>query len=438
MAGEHRDAWSLWGECSVVGHSVPRVDAAAKVTGLALSAGDLRLAGMLEAGLLRSPYPHARIVSLDVSPAFSVPGVRAVATYRDIPGRNLMGILVKDQPVLAAEKVRYVGEPIAAVAAENEEALQEGLRAIRVEFEPLPAVLSAVEALMPEAPKVHEPGNLITEARIRRGDVDRGVAEADVVVEGEYRTSYIEHAYLEPEAGVARWEPDGSITMWVSTQNPHYDRAEVAAVMGMPVNRVRVIAAVTGGGFGGKLDVSVQPYIALLAAMTRRPVRMVYTREESIACTTKRHPYIMRYRLGARADGKFTALEAELLADGGAYASYSPGVIKRAAIHAGGPYYYPHVKVSARVVYTNNPIAGAMRGFSVPQIAFACESQIDKLAKRLSMDPVHIRLINALDRGLPTLTGQVLEASVGIKHTILEAARASGWPLEVAVVGGGR
>lgn len=428
--------WSSWGECTVVGNAVPRVDAATKVCGIAPSAGDLKLPGMLVAGLVRSPHAHARITRLDVEDARRVPGVLAVLTHRDIPGSKRFGILVKDQPVLAEDKVRYVGEPIAAIAAEDEEALERGLKAVAVEYQVLPAVLSVEQAMSPDAPLVHESGNLLTEARIVRGDMERGLAEADVVVEGEYRTSYIEHAYLEPEAGLARWEPDGSLTLWVSTQNPHYDRAEVASILGMPVNRVRVVAAVTGGGFGGKLDVSVQPYIALLSAATKRPVRMVFTREESICFTTKRHPYVMRYRLGARADGRFTALEAELLADGGAYASYSPGVIKRAAIHAGGPYYYPNVRVVAKVFYTNNPIAGAMRGFSVPQIAFGCESQIDKLARVLSMDPLRLRLLNALDRGLPTLTGQVLEASVGIRQTILEAAKAAGWPVEVPVAGG--
>jgi CO/xanthine dehydrogenase Mo-binding subunit len=403
---------------------------------MAPSAGDLKMPGMLVAGLVRSPHPHARIVGIDVEDARRVPGVRAVLTCHDIPGSNRVGILVRDQAVLAEEKVRYIGEPVATLAAEDEEALELGLKAVRVDYEPLPAVLSVEEAMAPDAPQVHEGGNLLTEARIVRGDVDRGLAEADAVVEGIYRTSYIEHAYLEPEAGIARWEPDGSLTLWVSTQNPHYDRAEVAAVMAMPVNRVRVIATVTGGGFGGKLDVSVQPYIALLSAATKRPVKMVFSREESICYTTKRHPYTMRYRLGARSDGRFTALEAELVADGGAYASYSPGVIKRAAIHAGGPYYYPNVRVVAKVFCTNNPIAGAMRGFSVPQIAFGCESQIDKLARVLSIDPLHLRLINALDRGMPTLTGQVLNASVGIKRTILEAARAAGWPLEVPVGGG--
>ncbi len=427
---------SAWGECSVVGQPVPRVDGAVKVSGTALSAGDIKMPGMLLAALVRSPHPHARIARLDVEEARRVPGVRAVLTARDIPGTNRYGILVKDQLVFAEEKVRYVGEPIAAVAAEDEEALERGLLAVRVDYEPLPAVFSVEEAMAPDAPKVHEGGNLLTEARIARGDTEKGLAEADVVVESTYRTSYIEHAYLETEAGIARWEPDGSVTLWVSTQNPHYDRAEVAAVVGMPVNRVRVVATVTGGGFGGKLDLSVQPYIALLAMATRRPVKMVFSREESVCYTTKRHPYTMRYRLGARCDGRFTALEAELLADGGAYASYSPGVIKRAAIHAGGPYYYPNVKVVARVFYTNNPIAGAMRGFSVPQIAFGIESQIDKLARALSMDPLQLRFINALDRNLPTLTGQILTASVGIKQTILEAARVAGWPLEVPGRGG--
>lgn len=404
-------------EFAVLGKTVARQDALDKVLGKTKYSGDIVLPGMLYVKALRSETPHARIVRLDTSAAKALPGVHAVIDAKDVPCSNAHGIVVKDEPVLAQGKVRKIGEPLAVVAAENEAIAEAALALIEVDLEELPAVFDAEAAMLPEAPAIHEKGNVMALRKIRKGDVAGAFSRAAIIVENTYRTQMQEHAYIEPEAGVAYCEQD-TVVLMVSTQNPHFDRKEVARNLGWPVNKVRVIQAPTGGGFGGKLDISVQIILALLAAKTKRPVRFVYTREESLIATTKRHPCILRYKTAADESGRLLAVEATIIGDTGAYASYGPATLTRSAVHATGPYEVPHVKIDAYTVYTNNPTAGAMRGFGVPQVAFAHEQQMDLVALQAGISPFEVRRINALQNGSATATGQILQGSVGLLETL--------------------
>lgn len=407
-------------EFEVIGKSLRRVDVVEKALGKARFCADLSFPGMLHAKVLRSKVPHGIIKRIDVSKALQMEGVRAVLTADDVPGANNHGIILKDEPVLVKDRIRKVGDPIALVAADTLKIAEKALEAIQVEIEELEPVFDPFEAMKEDAPKLYEKGNILSTARIIKGDVEEGFRNSDVVIAQRYRTGRVEHAYIEPEVCIGKVDGD-LITVWGSTQNTHFDQKEIARNLGISINKVRVIQAVTGGGFGGKLDISAQVHVALLALKTGRPVKLVYTREESIQCSPKRHPYVIDIKTGARKDGKLMALEATIVADTGAYASYGPGVLTRGAVHITGPYEIPNVKVQGFAVYTNNPTSGAMGGFGVPQVAFAHEQQMDQLAEKLNMDPVQIRLINAFRPGSITATGQKLEHSVGIIETIKKA-----------------
>lgn len=406
-----------------VGRPAARVDAEAQVRGTALYGDDYQPAGCLHLQVVRSPHVSAEILEVDPAPALALPGIVGVLTAADVPGQNAFGIIVEDQPVFCDARARYAGDAVAAVVAESRAQAEAGARAVRVHYRPLEPLLSAEAAHRHDAPVLHPHGNLLARPAVRKGEVGRGLAEAAVVVEGTWQTQWIEHAYIEPEAGIGYREADGTITLVVSTQTPYMDRDATAKVLGVPPERIRVIQAVTGGGFGGKLDLSIQPYLALAVAKFGRPVKCAFSREESVLGTVKRHPYRTRVRLGADADGRFTAVDAEIEGDTGAYASWGPTVITRACIHATGPYVVPQFEARGLLWYTNNPPAGAMRGFSTPQVAVATEGAIDLLALELGLDPIELRLRNALRRGRATGTGQVLEGSVGLVET-LEAVRA--------------
>jgi len=410
----------------VVGKPVPRPDALAKVTGQAIFAADLYFDNMLHAKVLRSSRPHARIRRIDTSKARAIPGVVAVLTADDIPGTRTHGTVRADWPSLCWDKVCYTGDALALVAAETEAIAEEALSLIEVEYEPLPAVFSPQEALMPGAPLVHEntPGNLLKHIKVRKGDVKAGFTHADLIVEQEYHTPFIEHAYLEPEAGVAVPGPDGRITVYVGSQIPFEDRRQVAEALAIPREKVRIVQTAVGGAFGGKEDITVQIPTALLARATGRPVKLVFTREESMRVHPKRHATTIRLKVGATLDGKLTAVEATIWGDAGAYASLSEPVMTRTATHVAGPYQVPNVKIDCYTTYTNNPPAGAMRGFGVPQAIFAIESTMDILAERLGLHPLELRRRNALRVGSVTATGQLLRESVGLLETIerVEAA----------------
>lgn len=401
-----------------VGVEIPKVDALEKVLGLARYGADLSVRDPVHLKVVRSVKPHAKILKIQLDEALKIEGVERIFTARDIPGKNLIGIIAKDQPVLATDRIRCLGDPIALVAARTEEAAEKAAQRVTVLYEDLPVITNPEEALEPYAPLIHEKGNLLLEFHVVKGDVQAGFKQADVVVEETYTTTWIDHAYLEPDAGVAYVEEEGRITVICPTQNVHYDQKEVASVLGLPLERVRIIQSETGGAFGGRLDVTIQCLLALAAFHLKRPVRMVYSREEAFQVISKRHPLKIHYKSGAKKDGKLTAVEVHILGDTGAYASYGTTVAIRSAVHATGPYQVPHVKVKSQMVYTNNPWSGAMRGFGVPQVAFAHESQMDLLAKALKIDPIEMRLKNVLTAGTETATGQTLVASVGIGETL--------------------
>ncbi|MFO7600587.1 MAG: xanthine dehydrogenase family protein molybdopterin-binding subunit [Candidatus Desulfacyla sp.] len=375
---------------------------------------DLELENPLTLKVLRSTRAHARILRIDVERAAKLKGVVRIFTAADIPGKNLAGIINKDHPLLVPDKVRHVGDAVALVATESEEAAESALRAIVVTYEDLPVVHDPEEALKEGAPRIHEKGNLLFTRKIKLGDANKAFSHCAVVVEKVYRTSFLEHTYLEPDAGAGYVEDDGTLTIFASTQNPHYDHSEVVALLGVEPDRVRIIQAATGGAFGSKLDLNVQGFIGLALYHLKRPVRYVYTREEAFLATAKRHPLIINMKTGADREGRLLAMQTRILCDTGAYGSYGIAVASRAAVHATGPYKVPSVDIEALCIYTNSPFAGAMRGFGAPQMAFATESQMDLVAGELGMDPLEIRRLNALREGSTTGTGQELQASVGI------------------------
>lgn len=401
-------------DCFWIGKSVPRIGAYERVKGEAQFSADIPMDNALALKVLRSTRPHARLIFVRTERARAIPGVEGVFTWRDIPGRNSIGLITKDQPLLAQDKVRFIGESIALVAARDEQTAQQALKAIDVGYEDLPAVFSPEDAMREDAVKVHEGGNVLHRRVVRKGEPREAMAKAFVVVEGVYETSPVEHCCLEPDSAVGYMEPDGTIVIVASTQNPHYDQEEVAEVLNVEQGRVRVIQAPTGGGFGSKLDLTVQGFVGLAVYHLRRPVRIVFSREEVFFGTPKRHPLKIWMRTGADREGRLVALQARIICDTGAYASYGVAVATRAAIHAAGPYEVENVEVESLAIYTNNPISGAMRGFGVPQVAFAHESQMDLLAQELGMDRLEIRKKNALRSGSSTPTGQILGSSVGI------------------------
>ena len=401
-----------------IGIEIPRVDGLEKVLGQARFGADFFVSDSLHLKVVRSTRPHAKIINIETREAGKVEGVERVFTAKDIPGRNLIGTITKDQPVLAWDRVRYIGDPVAFVAAKTIEAAEEAAKKVAVLYEDLPSVNHPEEALKPHAPLIHENGNLLIEFHIIKGDVQEGFKEAEVIVEETYETTWVDHAYLEPDAGISFLDEEGRVTVACPTQNVHYDQKEVATFLSLPLEKVRIIQSATGGGFGGRLDITVQCLLALATFHLKRPVRIVYSREEVFQVISKRHPLKIRYRSGAKKDGRLTAVEVEILGDTGAYASYGATVGIRSAVHATGPYEIPNVKVRSRMAYTNNSWSGAMRGFGVPQMAFAHESQMELLAQAVGMGPIEIRLKNALTAGSETATGQTLMASVGIGQTL--------------------
>ena len=406
-----------------VGQPLARPDAIEKVTGQAKYTDDYTFPGMLHGATLRSAHPHARILSIDTRAALSQPGVVAVLTYKDVPGDPRHGLVENDWPVFAGGDypVRYVGDPVALVVAESEDEAHAALAHVRVEYEPLPAVTDPVSARQPDAPVLHPDrptGNLLKHIKVRQGDVEAGFAQADVIVERTYRTPMTEHAFLEPECSVgvpAGYDGEHTkLTVYVGSQIPYSDRRQVAKSLGLEDEEVRVRGTVMGGGFGGKEDIAGQIHAALAAKITNRPVKVLYTREESLRVHPKRHATIIRVKTGATRDGKLVAVEAELYGDSGAYASLGEKVMTRATTHATGPYVVANTRIDCYAMYTNNAPCGAFRGFGVTQSAFAVESNMDLLAHELGMDPIELRRINAMRVGTMTATGQHLRESVGL------------------------
>ena len=413
----------------VISRSVSPQQVIDKVTGKAQYTDDLTFPGMLFARTLRSPLPHARILAIRTDAARQLPGVHAVLTHEDVPGENLHGLVFRDWPVLCSDVVRYVGDAVAIVAADTEEIAAAALALIEVDYEPLTVVGDPKFAHSPEAPILHPnhpTGNLLKHIKVRHGDIEQGFAEADVIIEREYTTPTTEHAFLEPECAIGI--PPGilghdKLSIYVGSQIPYQDRNQIARAMGLAEEDVRVIGTLIGGGFGGKEDIAGQIHVAMLATVTGRPVKMLYTRQESLIFHPKRHATIIRIKTGAKRDGRLTAVEAELYGDGGAYASLSDKVMTRATTHATGPYHVPNARIDCYAMYTNNVPSGAFRGFGVTQSAFAVEQNMDQIAAALNIDPIELRRINAQKVGVTTATGQLLRESVGLLETIDDVER---------------
>ena len=415
-------------EDAVIGKAVRRIDAPSKVSGRLRYAADMTMPGMLHVQVLRSPHAHARVVSIDTTAAEAMDGVESVITCADVPGIDGFGVFVNDQPIMARDKVRYVGEAVVAVAAEDPLVAARAVAAIKVTYEALPAVFDPDEAMRAGAPVLHEyaPDNITKHIPIRVGDAEKGFAESDLVVEETYSTQAIEHAYLEPEAGLAYVDHDGVVTIVSPDQNVTHHRHMLARIIAKPISKVRFIMSPVGGGFGGKEDMIYQGMLALLAMKTQRPVRLVFTREESIISTAKRHPSRTTLRMGLMKDGRIRALAMKMICDGGAYGLSTEGVMRKAAILAAGPYVIPNVRVDTYGVYTNNTPSGAFRSFGALQTAFATESHLDICAERLGLDPFHIRRINAMRDGAVTHTKAKL-GSVSLTRALDALEKASGW-----------
>jgi CO/xanthine dehydrogenase Mo-binding subunit len=412
---------------AIVGKGVRRVDGLGKVTGTAKFAADYALPHQLVGRVLRPPFPHAKLLTLDVSKARRLEGVEAVLTADDIPGEKAFGVVVKNQSILVFDKVRTLGDGVALVAARTREIAEAALALIEAEYEPLPVVTDPEEAMRPEAPKIHGGENTFVHHTVRKGDVATGFREADFVIERRFKTQFIEHSYLEPEAVLAEPGEQGGVRVTGSVQNLFSSRRSVAAMLALDLNKVQIVQATLGGSFGGKDEVmtALCCRAALLSVKTGKPVKMVNTREESMLESYKRHPYVLTYRWGARNDGAITAMEITCIADGGAYASMSPFVTWRSVVQATGPYRCANVSTDVYAVYTNNIYTGAMRGFGSPQVNFAIESMMDELAEKVGCDPLEIRLRNAFGEGSVTATGQRLTHRVSLEEVLRIAAASS-------------
>jgi len=400
-----------------IGQPVTRPDALEKATGTTLYAADLAVDGCAYIKVLRSPHHHAKIVHIDKKEAEAIPGVITVLTAEDVKGTNILKMAGDDQPILCGNKVRFIGDPVAAVVATSEEIASYALEKIEVTYEPLESVLTPEDALKEEAIKVHDDRpNLFFEQPIIHRDVKKGFSESEVVLEKTYTTQSVEHAYLENDAGVAYIHENEQLIIMSASQNIHAHRKTIAEALGLSLDKVRVIQTPTGGAFGGKLDVSVGGILGLAALKLKRPVKLVYTRSETFAATPKRHPFLMKVKVGAKKDGTLMALDFDLTADGGAYKSFSNSVTQRGLIHSQGPYRFPNANVYGKAVYTNTAFKGAMRGFGVPQVAFAIESILDELAVELKMDPLALRMKNGFVKGDTTICGQVLDHTIGFQE----------------------
>ncbi len=409
----------------VVGKSVRRTDILDKVLGRSKYADDLEFPNILYAKLLRSKFPHARIINIDISEAESLSGVKSIITAEDVPV-NTFGIQFKDQVILASDKVRYLGDPVVAVAAESVDIAEEAIELINIEYEELPGIFLPQEALKAGAPKVHDGGNLCAYRKIRSGDVEKGFKISDEIIEDSFSTQKIQHCHIEPRAGIAIFDANRKLTIWSSLPVTFVAQTELARVLSLPITKVRIIQTECGGSFGGRNEISLEPYIALLAMRTRRPVKMVWSREEEFIGSTTRHSFNFEYKTGVKKDGSLIAREVRMISDTGAYSSFGESALTKACILACGPYTIPNIKVDGYSAFTNNPVGGAMRGFGAPQAFAAEETHMDNIASHLGIDPITLRLKNAVKIGDRTATGQILH-SVGLTETIKKAAESARW-----------
>lgn len=404
-----------------VGTSVPRKDAYEKATGKAKFAADYNFMNQLYGKAITSPHAYAKIQKIDTLAALSVPGIRAVLTHKDIPGVNIVPLVFPDMPFLAENNVKFYGEAIALIAAETFEAADEASKKIKIEYAPLKPILTIKESI--------KQNKVIKEFKIVKGDINKGLKEADFILENEYHTPYQEHAYLETNGMVAELTDNGTMTVFGSMQCPFYVHDAVSQILGFPQNKIQIIQAATGGGFGGKEDAPslYAGWASILAYHTKRPVKFILSREEDLIFSSKRHPGYIKYKTGFKKDGTLTAIEVEYYLNGGAYATLSPIVMWRGLIHSAGPYKCENVKVKAAAMKTNLVPCGAFRGFGTPQVLFAHETQMDIIAHKLNIDPADIRKKNILRKGDATSTGQVLTESVGMESSLEAALKDVDW-----------
>ncbi len=404
-----------------IGTSLPRVDAAEKVLGRSQYVDDMHIEGMLYGAVLRTRYPRALLKSIDVSAACAYPGVETVLTAEDVPGERVWGFISRDWPALVAvgEETRYVGDAVALVAARSRKIAREALGLITADYEVLEPVTTTAFALSEGAPKIHPKGNLLSTTRISHGDAVEALAKSAYVITSHYITPPTEHAFLEPESALAVPTEEGGLTVYAGSQSVYEDRAGIISILGLPPEKVRVVGKQVGGAFGGKEDLSVQHHAALLAMRTGKPVKLTLTRRESILVHPKRHAMEIELTTACDEGGKLTAVIAKITADTGAYASLGGPVLQRACTHVAGPYHVPNADITGQAVYTNNPPAGAFRGFGVPQVCFACETNMDLLAERAGMSPWEVRYRNALEPGITMATGQIAGEDTAIKETLL-------------------
>jgi len=410
----------------IVGQAYMRPDAINKVTGKAIYSDDIHFEGMAFARVKRAMIPSAILLSIDVTKAQALPGVIAVLTSQDLLAEKVHGLVIKDWPVMVGpgEKIRYVGDAIAIVAAETREIASDALALIDVEFQPLPIISDPVSSHQINSNSIHPDGNLLKHIKVRKGSVDAGFEKSEIILEQTFHTNPNDHAFLEPECTIARISDSGRIEIYVGSQIPYADREQVASVLGVPESQVRIIGQLIGGGFGGKEDIAGQIHAALLAKSTGRPIKLLFDRQESLIVHPKRHATQIKIKIGAKKDGELVSVQTELYGDTGAYASLGEKVMTRATTHSSGPYEIANVKADCFAMYTNNPPAGAFRGFGVLQSAFAVESMMDTLARELNLDPIEIRIKNALRVGSVTNTGQILNESVGLLECIEKVEKA--------------
>ena len=395
---------------NVVGKSIIRVDAESKVTGSAVYPEDLNMDGQAWAKTLRSEKPHANF-TLDLREAEKVDGLLKIFTYKDLKV-NEHGTVFKDHEVLCESRVKRIGDPMAFVVGETRQVCEEVISKILVEYEELEGVFDPVYAMSDKAPKIHPDGNIVHHFKIRKGDVKSGFEDCAAIAEHTYKTPMVDHAFMQPESCLSYIDEEGRLTIVLATQYPHYDRSEVAIALGLDEEKVRVINTNVGGAFGGREDISVQIHMALAAKELKRPIKIRIEREESFIYHYKNKTKIIKYKTGADNEGFLKAMEVEIIGDTGAYASWAINVVRKGGVHASGPYHIPNVHVDSYAVYTNNPYAGAMRGFGATQVVVAYEQQMDILAEKLGMSPVEIRLKNMFKKGSETATGQILTDGV--------------------------
>jgi CO/xanthine dehydrogenase Mo-binding subunit len=408
------------------GEPIPRLDALAKVMGQTLYAGDIYLPESLVGWVVTSPIAHGIVRGMELSKAKGLPGVHAILTAQDIPGINRLMYMMEDQEYIVTEHVRTIADCICVIAADDEQIAQKAEELIRFDIEPLPIVRTPDEALSDQAPLLHTKGNIAKHVHIEKGNIEKGFEQADVVLEDLYKTQPIEHAYLEPESAIAYVDGDDILHVLVGCHSVHQEKVNLSHALGIPENQIHVSMPAMGGSFGGKDDHLISVYTALLAMKTGRPVKMVWSRRQSFKLSFKRHATSTKLKVGATKEGQLTAFQAHIVYDTGAYAHWGPSVLSFAACQATGPYKIPNAVVDAYAVYTNNIRAGAMRGWGTPQVAFAWESHMDRLAYALDMHPLEFRYLNAQDDESDSLTGGPLPVSVGLKDTILKAAELCG------------